>query len=164
MLVSFAYYLVFLMFSVFRFMFSCGMILQKHQKHLSARLVFAKERSPFNSCFTVQIAQMSLSYCVSDSFDPAHFRWFCNVFLTIALRIEGLIMSLLHFHFHFVIKTLWNFRFWVHLSKRHYKVIHFEGVCFGSLGDPLFLCFLLLGLICVRIVFLCILRVLLGGL
>ena len=115
-------------------------------------------------CFTAQIAQMSLSYCVCDSFDPAHFRWFCNVFLTIALRIEGFIMSLLHFHFHFVIKTLRNFRFWVHLSKRHYKVIHFEGVCFGSLWDPFFLCFLLLGLICVRIVFLSILRALLGGL
>ena len=50
------------------------------------------------------------------------------------------------------------------MSKRHYKVIHFEGVCFGSLWDPFFLCFLLLGLICVRIVFLSILRALLGGL
>ena len=39
-----------------------------------------------------------------------------------------------------------------------------ELFCVGSLGDPSFLCFLALGLICVRIVFLSILRALLGGL
>ena len=50
------------------------------------------------------------------------------------------------------------------MSNKHYKVINFEGVCVGSLGDPSFLHFLALGLICVRIVFLSILRALLGGL
>ena len=115
-------------------------------------------------CFTVQIAQTSILRRLFDGFDVAHVRWLYNVNITNALRIEGFMMCLLHFHFHFVINTSWNFRFWVHLSKRHYKVIHFEGVCFGSLWDPFFLCFLLLGLICVRIVFLSILRALLGGL
>ena len=99
-------------------------------------------------CFTVQIAQTSILRRLFDGFDPAHFRWLYNIFLTIALRIEGFMICLLHFHFHFVINTSWTFRFWVHLSKRHYKVIHFEGVCFGSLGDPSFssFCWSLAGL------------------
>ena len=115
-------------------------------------------------CFTVQIAQTSILWCVSDGFDRAHFRWCCNVFLKIALRIEGFIMCLLHFHFHFVINTSCNFQFCVQLSKGHCKVINFEGVCFGSLGDPSFSSFLVLGRIDARLVFLSAPRALVGGL
>ena len=50
------------------------------------------------------------------------------------------------------------------MSKRHYKTSNVEGLPCGSLGDPSFCVFLALGRICVRIVFLSILRALLGGL
>ena len=133
-MVTLAYYLVFLTFSLCRkcFLFFfvtkplcfivqiihqasssaawCSVAQKHHRTALVHGLLSARsEHRSIHMCFTVQIAQMSLSYCVCVSFDPAHFRWFCNVFFTIALRIEGFIMSLLNFHF--VIKTLWNFRF-----------------------------------------------------
>ena len=114
--------------------------------------------------FTAQIAQTSILRLLFDGFCAAQNWWFCNVYLINALRVWSFIVCIWHFHFQIVIYTPWNFKFWACLLKRHHKAINLQGVCFGSLGDPSFLCFLALGLICVRIVFLSILRALLGGL
>ena len=55
-----------------------------------------------------------------------HFGWLCNAFLTIALRIEGLMVSLLQNENESVINTQSNLQLWVQLLKKHYKVIQNE--------------------------------------